>query len=305
MNTEWEYKGQPLKINDKWNAELLKQHRWLYYLCVTEQSAVNVERVSAMKDITGTETLQYVLRCLGLLEQIKDKITKSQFDILEEVLQWSEVAKGGLEAQRKIWQEKGYPLAIHNLASAEIYKEQAEFSVENKEFENKELENKELVYVLIQTHGIIGQNIRGEVSVCENEPLLALRKKMDAQELHTLLYYLNYCVIGGVSQKLWQQVEEKIEQLISSIIEGKLCEYSPKDRIKALSPAFRELNNKQTEFFAEKIFPHFELWYFDSALSDFSSEQIVEILTKILQTKGIEQASHITFKPLADSLYYD
>ena len=340
MNTEWKYKGQPLKIKDKWNAELLKQHRWLYYLCITEQNAVNVERVSAMKDITGTETLQYVLRSLDLLEQNKDKLTASQFNILEEVLQWSEVAKGGLEAQRKIWQEKGYPLAIHNLASAEIYKEQADFPIENEglvkdksesrmfdnnQFENEvpdnnksednvpannqsedeTLDNKTLVYTLIQTHGIIGQNIRGEVSACENEPLLALRKKMDSQELHTLLYYLNYCVIGGVSQTLWQQVEEKVEQLISSIIEGKLCEFSPEDRIKALSPAFRELNNTQTEFFAEKIFPHFELWYFDSALSDFSSEQIVEILKKVLQTKGIEKASHITFKPLADSLYYD
>ena len=295
MKTDWKYKEQPLKINDKWNSELLKQHKWLYYLCITEQNAVNVERVSAMKDITGTETLQYVLRSLELLEQCKDKLSAWQYDVLEAVLQWSEVAKGGLEPQRKIWLEQGFPLAIHNLASAEIYRK------ETKESEK----DRELIYTLIQTHGIIGQNIRGEVSVCENKPLLALRETIEEQELHTLLYYLNYCVIGGVSLELWQKVEQRVEGIITAVLSGKLTEYAPEDRIRALSPAFRDITKEQTSFFAEKIFPHFELWYFDSALSDFAPEQIIEILTRVLQTEGGEQASHMTFKPLADSLYYD
>lgn len=292
---EWSYKGKCLRTNGKWNAELLKSERWLYYLCLTEQNAINVERVSAIKDITGQETLQYVLRTLALLEQCKDKLSTWQYDILEHVLQWSEVAKGGLESRRNKWLEKGFPLAIHNLASAEIYRE------ETSDCEK----DRELIYTLIQTHGIIGQNIRGEVSICENEPLLALREIIEAEELHTLLYYLNYCVIGGVSQALWESVEKQVKDLIAIIIEGKLTEYLPEHRIKSLSSAFREASQEEITFFAEKIFPQYELWYFDSALSDFSAEQIVEILKRVLQTKGVENASHMTFKPLADSLYYD
>ena len=87
--------------------------QWLYYLCITQQNAVNVERVSAIKDITGQETLQYVLRTLALLEQCKDKLSTWQYHILERVLQWSEVAKGGLEPQRSKWLEKGVEQASH------------------------------------------------------------------------------------------------------------------------------------------------------------------------------------------------
>lgn len=281
--------------NHKWNAEMLKTERWLYYLCITEQNAVNVERVLAIKDITGQETLHYVLRTLELLEQCKDKLSTWQYHVLEHVLQWSEVAKGGLEPQRRKWLEKGFPLAIHNLASAEIYLE------ETKDAEK----DKEVIYTLIQTHGILGQNIRGEVSVCKNEPLLALREIVEPQVLHTLLYYLNYCVIAGVNETLWEQVEKQVNDLITMLAEGKLTEYEPKQRIKSLSRAFREASQEEVEFFAEKIFPNYELWYFDSALSDFSAEQIVEIVRRVLEEEGVEQASHITFKPLADSLYYD
>lgn len=294
MKKEWKYKEQPLKINDKWNAALLKQHRWLYYLCITEHNAINVERVSAISDITGKETLLYVLRTLELLEQCRDKLTAWQYDILECVLQWSEAAKGGLESQRRTWLEQGYSLAIHNLASAQIYKEEC-----------SNHENAKIIYTLIQTHGIIGQNIRGEVCVCQNKPLLALRESIGEENLHTLLHYLNYCVIGGVSVTLWQQVEKQVESMITAIVAGKLTEYTPQERIKALSPAFREPLAEHTAFFAEKIFPHFELWFFDSALSDFAPEQIVELLTRVLQCPDVEKASHMTFKPLADSLYYD
>ena len=273
--------------------------QWLYYLCITQQNAVNVERVSAIKDITGQETLQYVLRTLALLDQCKDKLSTWQYHILERVLQWSEVAKGGLESQRSMWLEKGFPLAIHNLASAEIYLE------ETKDNEKDNKQDKEIIYTLIQTHGIIGQNIRGEVSVCENKPLLTLCEKVEPEELHTLLYYLNYCVIGGVNEALWEQVEQQVKDLITMIVQGTLTEYAPEQRIKSLSPAFREASKEAMEFFAEKIFPKYELWYFDSALSDFSAEQIVEIVRRVLEEKGVEQASHMTFKSLADSLYYD
>ena len=38
--------------------------QWLYYLCITQQNAVNVERVSAIKDITGQETATDILRAV-------------------------------------------------------------------------------------------------------------------------------------------------------------------------------------------------------------------------------------------------
>lgn len=295
---ELSYRNQSIYKNGRWNVILLKQEKWLYYLCLTENNATNVERVSAVRDITGLETLQYVLRTLDILDECKEKLTEHQYKILEKVLQWSEVAKGGLEVQRAHWIAQGLPLDIHNLASADIFME------ENQSICDMD---RKLIYVLIQTHGIIGQNIRGEVSVCKNKPLLSLlsQQLVNTQELEILLRVLNQCVIGGVDQALWNRVKAQVDTMVTSIVNGKLEEYPVKERIRALSAAFREVNSEQERFFGDRIFPCFELWFFDSALSDFQPNQIVEILRQVLEIPGINQAEHITFKPLADSLYYD
>lgn len=295
-----EYQNEIIWAEGKWNVSLLKREKWLYYLCLTQNNATNVERVEAISEITGFETVQYVLRTLKILEGYKDRLSKHMYDILLNVLQWSEVAKGGLEVQRDYWMKQGFPLEIHNLASAEIFLQESDSMQLSQN-------DKQLIYILIQTHGIIGQNIRGEVSVCRNQPLLSLITDglVTAQELSDLLYCLNHCVIGGVSDALWKNVSTKVSEMIASITAGRLTEYPVHDRIQALCPAFQEVTKEEEKFFAQKVFPQYELWFFESALKDFSPSQIMEILHRILETPQADTAKHITFKPLADTLYYD
>lgn len=295
-----EYQNEVIWAEGKWNVSLLKREKWLYYLCLTQNNATNVERVEAISEITGFETVQYVLRTLKILEGYKDRLSEYMYDILSNVLQWSEVAKGGLEVQRDYWMKQGFPLEIHNLASAEIFLQESDSMQLSQN-------DKQLIYILIQTHGIIGQNIRGEVSVCRNQPLLSLITDglVTAQELSDLLYCLNHCVIGGVSDALWKNVSTKVSELISSITAGRLTEYPAHDRIQALCPAFQEVTKEEEKFFAQKVFLQYELWFFESALKDFSPSQIMEILHRILETPQADTAKHITFKPLADTLYYD
>lgn len=62
--------------NGKWNSAVLKKERWLYYLCITEHKAANVERVTSIQSITGRETLDYVFRTLDILEQSREHLCR-------------------------------------------------------------------------------------------------------------------------------------------------------------------------------------------------------------------------------------
>ena len=57
----------------------INMEKWYEYLYYTENVAVNIERVEKVEDITGRETLQYVLRTLSILDKIilRDGITDS------------------------------------------------------------------------------------------------------------------------------------------------------------------------------------------------------------------------------------
>ena len=85
----------------KIDKEQIKNNKWLQYLVFTKEKNVNVERVSKISDINGTETLQYVLRTLDILESMKKEISAMCYRYVKTVLEWSEVAKGGRESQRK------------------------------------------------------------------------------------------------------------------------------------------------------------------------------------------------------------
>lgn len=289
-----------LMVNGKWNSETLKQERWLYYLAITNNNATNCERVESIASITGQETLDYVMKTLEALERIKENLSIREYNIIKKVLQWSEVAKGGTEKQRQEWTAKGYPLDIHNLASAEIYLEQSTDSVEETR----------LIYLLIKTHGIIGQNIRGEVSKTSNIPLYELyyyteRMCKNGIYISTLLEYLNYCIIDGVRWNLWMQVENEVNEIINEIETGKLINFTAEERLHRLLSSQREMSAKTIKLFDEKIFPFFELWYFTSALQSFSEEQIYALMNLVLKTEGIQKVTHLNFKPLADNLHYD
>lgn len=289
-----------LKVNGKWNSEVLRQERWLYYLAITNNNATNCERVESINSITGQETLDYVMKTLEALESIRENLTDREYSIIKKVLQWSEVAKGGTEKQREQWIQKGYPLDIHNLASAEIYLEQSTDLIEETK----------LIYLLIKTHGIIGQNIRGEVSKTNNVSLYELydyADRMNKKDIYisSLLENLNYCIISGVRWNLWMQVKNEVSEIIDEIEARKLVNLTAEERLHRLFPSQKEMSVKTIKLFDENVFPFFELWYFTSAMESFSESQISALMELILKTEGIQRVTHLNFKPLADNLHYD
>lgn len=274
--------------------DLLQDNPWLRYLTETDNVYVNAERLESISSLTGKETLMYVFKTLDLLEEVtkRDLLTSEEKDIIEKTLKWSEVAKGGTSCQRDTWKSKGYPLDIHNLASAEIYKENTGDS--------------DIVYTLIKTHGIIGQCIRGEISVSANAPLLYYAND-DKINLSKILLALNECIIRGVSDDIWNNVNVSVKSLISNIISNELKEFSSEYRLQRLCPKEIEFFDSDIDFFANEIFPKYELWYFEAALSDFDMGQIRTILQHTLDVINAskENVRHLNFKPLSDNLYYD
>ena len=275
----------------------LIDEQWYQYLYYTENDAVNIERVDTVEGITGHETLDYVLRTLKILEEnekcgYKD-LSAKEFDIIRTVLSWSEVAKGGSIKDRENWRKKGYPLDIHNIASAEIYYEEASGSDADKE----------LIRTLIRTHGMIGQCLRGEVNVSQNAPLREL--PIEKNKLLSMLSLLNECIIRGVSDALWEKVGNAALSMIEKVLNGEAGEFSSRERIHRLLPGLDTIPEHLVTLFEQKLFPYYELWYFEAALSDFDAEQIFTILSGIPEGAEYEDVCFISFKPLSDSLYYD
>ncbi len=270
---------------------VLSDKLWLKYLTQTDNVYVNAERLESMGSLSGKETLMYVMRTLDILDEIKEResLSADTFDAVRLTLMWSEVAKGGLEAERKEWFKKGYPLDIHNIASAEIYKDATG--------------DTGLVYTLIKTHGVVGQSLRGEISFSGNKDLLGIKR----DDLKVLLMALNECIIRAVSDNIWNRVKKSTESLIDGIVRGELKEYSPAHRLQKLLPGEIEFFDNDVKFFEKKIFPRFELWYFEAALSDFNMGQIRTILANILEVIDAQNdpVNHLNFKALADNLYYD
>lgn len=284
--------------------ELLAANPWLALLAETEHVYVNAERVESVSKISGRETLQYVMRSLDILQEITDSgrlgddSRGEMRHIIETVLQWSEVAKGGSEAQRLEWAEKGYPLDIHNEGSACIYRDFAK-----KESAGSE-NDVERIATLIKTHGLIGQSIRGETPVSHSAPLYALAQRGN-MDWYQLLYSLNECIIRAASETVWQRVRTDVATLIHRILLGDWSEFSAQYRLERLCPSEYNIFPEDAEWFEKNIFPRFELWYFQSALSGFELGQIRTILTAVLKKIDGAKISHINFKPLADSLWYD
>ena len=278
------------------NKETLKREKWLQYLVFTKEKKVNVERVNKVSDINGTETLQYTLRTLEILEKWKDKISATIYHYIEKALQWSEVAKGGRISQRKIWRMKGYPLEVHNLASADIFAEEHDLEFP----ENK------IIYTLIQTHGIIGQVIRGEVPMAENVPLYKLieEKLMTETDLKVTLLILNECILKAVSEEIYQKTRKEVEEIVLRITKGDFREFTLKERMSRLLPVFNE--TEEIPDFYESLLSGREFWYTEAALNAFQLSDVNTIFRCI--TEKIEDSTgikHISFYNTARFLYYD
>lgn len=296
-------------INDK--KDIPEKEMWLKFLFCTFQKNVNLRHVSDVNNISNRVTLDYVKRTLELLDNYiashNIDYSKEEFSYVEDTLKWSEVAKCGSNSERSKWKNKGYDLNIHNEASAEIYRD----SVSKPNY---------IVYILIKTHGLVGQYTQGEINLDVNKELTNLiqDEKISKESLERILVLLNYCIIEGVKPGLYKKVETSVNKAINDVVNNRykkidFCNKKYiKDRLEKLLP-----NKSKEEFLAiEKyienedvlkkigyIFENFELWYLYSAISHYSLEQILKIL--LICSNNISTLKrHINFAPIMDEVYY-
>ena len=270
---------------------------WLEYLSNTRHRLVNLERVEAVEELSGRETLDYVLRSLGRVRAaaVRYRLSADLCKLLIRTLEWSETAKGGTADLRRAWEARGLELSIHNLASAEIYLADGP----------DDRATAEAVACLIRTHGLLGQGMRGEILLQSSEGLRSLLASIPAAELTDLVLALNDCVVGAVSEELWQRLLPEVEALVPAILRGTVREYEPEERLRRLCPWFRDPDGTVTDLFARRIFPKYELWYFPSAFRGFRAEEAAQILELVLAEPQAATARHLNFHPLSATLFYD
>lgn len=255
--------------------QVLREARWLMYLAVTAQENINLERLHSMEEKSSSYICDYVERTLHILDNLK--VPEYISSLVEEVLIWSEVAKGGTDYFRRRWLKQGINLFVHNKGSAEIY-------LKDGKAEERE---KHIIYTLISTHGLIGQYIRGEVSLKENKPLTELidRRFVTKEELTLILTTLNHCIISAVDTDLWEQIEAEAVAAINRITAGDLeDDYNIRERLKRLrktsvlngedfTAAYDNLTKEKAVLTAlEKLLNNRDLWFVESALYDFTLE---------------------------------
>ncbi|WP_322924195.1 class I SAM-dependent methyltransferase [Paenibacillus campi] len=280
---------------------------WLAYLVSAEERVVNLERVSTLRELTeANPVLDYVERTLRMLDQLR--VSYWLRDIVEETLCWAETAKGGTARQRVQWQEEGINLFVHNEGSAALY-ERATGQLGERE---------RLIALLIRTHGLLGQYLRGEVPFGDNLPLadIVAEGTLSPEELKSTLLVLNRCIIEAVSPQLWQQVQDELSLLVHHIAYGEqpqgLDVQSRLLRLRTGSEARGEntlerLQELPPQAQIEHVFQRLEqhtFWYVEAALQDFSLEEFCKIFALIARLVPPE-VKHISFERLMNSLYYD
>jgi len=290
------------------NKKILKPEIWLRYLAISEEPHINMERINSMDELKENPVLNYVEKTLRILDTID--IPQHDKSLIEEVLKWSEVAKGGNSLIRRRWEESGYNLFVHNIGSAQIYL---------NENNNSHSDMVDIIYTLIYTHGLIGQALRGEVSFKDTEIVKQLidLKYIDKYRLHKILLALNHCIIGGVSEVLWDKLSHEINDKINSILNGSIQEYSLKERLRKLRSISIENGedfdleyskyvegNKDVKNLFKRFFMFSDLWYVESALHDFSFEEFIKIFSIIFYQVKTNTIKHISFEKLMNGLYY-
>ncbi len=294
----------------KRKKDIPSDEQWLKYLKYTEQKSYNLRNIEDITKVSNKSVLQYVERSLEALNRNlkNNKYSEDEIKYVEDTLKWSEVSKCGNKTIRKKWIKQGYDLYVHNLASAEIYKDTV--NVFDK-----------ITYVLIKTHGMVGQYTKGEVNIEKNELLskLIIDKKISKKKLYKILILLNQCIIEAVNVELYKKVKNKINDTILKIVENnyKRENYSNVENILArMKNIFKDKSTEEIELLRKcledrntvnafnYIFENFELWYIDSALEWFSMEEIIKILMIVSKNAEIEKNIHINFEPIMKDIYY-
>lgn len=298
----------------KGNKKVLKEYKWLKYLYLTKEKNVNLEKVESLEKISSNDVLRYVENTLHVLDSID--IPLDEKEVIEEVLIWSEVAKCGMPHQRKEWLKRGFQLYIHNVGSAQIYAEEQVRNIFSKEL----LERAELIFFLIETHGLIGQYIRGEVRFSQFEPLINWIGKQDGREknIERILYALNECIIKAISLELWNSLSKEVECTIKNIVNQKRNEeFAFNIRLRKLRQSsiqkgedfdrlFKQIfkNEKLKQYFTF-FFHKTDMWYVESALQEFSLEEFIKIFLLIYKKTNPLLIKQISFEPFMKDIYYD
>lgn len=283
---------------------------WLKYILYTRENQVNIERVTKISEINSkNHVLEYVERTLLILDTHTD-ISDEAKDYVRTTLQWAEVAKCGMPEQRKKWQDAGLNLHVHNEASAEIYRMEADCPSQDAICDNSQLtKKKEIVATLINTHGLLGQYLRGEADFLVNKQLEKLIEDelISRSTLKEVLFTLNHAIIGAVSDELWNNIREEIGRLIDCICNLNVDKEKRTvlQRLKCLFAAYRhvdEISKKEEELF-ENIFDKCDIWYAESALGTFSRNEINTIFEMLADIP--DGVKHVSFYNLSRNLNYD
>ena len=268
---------------------------WLQYLVSGREYYWNAERIEKMADKKDNAVLRYVMRTLDILDSVTD-IPEEDYQLIRTVLCWSEAAKAGSAEDRQRWRERGYPLEIHNEASAMIYLDHTE----------PQSAGIDPVYILIKTHGLAGQFIRGECRMESSRDLVSLAKNMSKERFCRIIEILNRCIIEAVSKDIYLNVREGIKAFAEDIYENRFTELPGGERLHQLLPDSGKPSEQIIHFFDASVFGKYDLWYFQSALEPFGMEGAYRIVQKAAESADSDNAiRHINFKPLADEIYYD
>ena len=277
--------------------------KWINYIYNSDKNKINYERVNNLKALSNKYVYNYVIKTLEILEEEKENYNENIIFLVEETLKWSEVAKSYNKNKIKEWKTKKINLLVHNIGSSDIYK------LEEKNYNN-------IVQVLIKTHGLIGQYIRGEINLDKNKELydLIVNNEISKEDLRNVLTLLNKCIIKAVSNKLYTKLENKIEETINKIINGNFYEeIDLNKRLNLLNNQLNEknqkelellLNNEQVKNKLEKTFKQLEFWYYEVALNDFTIEEQIKLLL-IISNNIDAKKEHLSFEKIMISIYLD
>ena len=279
--------------------ELKNKNIYIYpikQLVLTSEKNYNLDRIKSLNDLKTSLVYKSVLNTLEILNTKETRFK----DLIAEVLIWMDTAKCGTKEDRKEWKRLGYNLFTHNIGSSEIYKKYSP-------------NYNEITYILIKTHGLIGQYIKGEVNLDTNKELYDLieKKLLTKNELKEILTILNECIISDVSIKIYEREKSQIDSIINRIINNDFDEkISIVDRLDRLNEGISNtdrkvikdiIKNEDISKRLEYLFLNNELWYYKSALKAFDIESQIKIL--LLLSNNIKGSKEITFAPLMENIY--
>ncbi len=265
-------------------------------LVFTKEKNYNLDRIKSLNDLNSNLVYNSVLRCLEILDTKKTKFK----NIIAQTLLWMDVAKSGSKKDIQEWKKLGFNLFTHNIGSAEIYKKYSS-------------SYDEIIYILIKTHGLIGQYLKGEVNLNTNKELYSLIEKqlLTKEELREILLILNECIIKEVSTKIYEREEKNIYEVVDKIVNNKMDEkIDIVKRLELLNGGILEdeknvinkiIENKEIKEKLENVFEKCELWYYGSALKFLSVDKQIKVL--LLISNYVESNTQITFENLMKDMY--